>query len=156
MPSLSLHSPLGPLTVIEEEGSIVALEWGWSRNSEETGLLVLAREQLEEYFDGVRSRFALPLSPSGTSFQKSVWAHMTQIPFGKTKSYAGLARSVGSAARAVGMACATNPIPIMIPCHRVVAADGGLHGYSGGEGLASKRFLLELEGALPGVQPAFL
>src|SRR5690606_15387258 len=90
----------------------------------------------------------LPLAPAGTAFQRSVWSHMVRIPHGRTETYAGLARALGSGPRAVGMACAANPIPILIPCHRVVAAGGALHGYSGGEGLATKQHLLELEGAL--------
>lgn len=149
MVSLSMHSPLGPLTLTEEDGFIIALDWGWSRASEETGLLSLAREQLMAYFDGARTAFALPLAPAGTSFQKSVWAQMVRIPFGRTNSYAGIARALGSAPRAVGVACGANPIPILIPCHRVVGAAGQLTGYSGGEGTATKRALLELEGALP-------
>lgn len=156
MPSLSMHSPLGPLTVTEEDSVIVRLDWGWSRDTEETGLLALARDQLDEYFHGSRQRFALPLSPAGTAYQKTVWTHMARIPFGRTESYAGLARNIGSAARAVGMACAANPIPIFIPCHRVVGANGQLAGYSGGEGPVTKQFLLELEGVRPRVQPAFL
>jgi len=149
MPSLSLHSPLGPLTLTEEDGSIVAVDWGWSRGSEETGLLALARDQLAEYFDGARQRFSLPLGPAGTPFQKSVWAQMVRIPYGSTDSYAGLARALGSSARAVGMACGANPLPLLIPCHRVVGSGGRLTGYSGGDGIATKRYLLEHEGALP-------
>lgn len=156
MSSLSIHSPLGPLTITEEDNSIVRLDWGWSRDSAETGLLALARDQIDEYFHGDRDRFRLPLSPGGTAFQKSVWTQMVRIPFGRTETYAGLARNIGSAARAVGMACAANPIPLLIPCHRVVGADGRLAGYSGGDGPATKQFLLEHEGALKRVEPAFL
>ena len=148
MPSLSLHSPLGPLTIHEDDGAIVAVDWGWSRNTEETGLLALARDQLNEYFDGARRAFNLPLSPAGSAYQKSVWAQMMRIPYGRTDSYGGLARALDSSARAVGMACGANPIPVFIPCHRVVGAGGRLTGYSGGSGIATKHFLLQHEGAL--------
>jgi methylated-DNA-[protein]-cysteine S-methyltransferase len=148
MPSLSLHSPLGPLTIIEDDGAIVAIDWGWSRETEETGLLALARDQLVDYFDGARRGFSLPLSPTGTAFQKSVWARMMRIPYGGTESYATLAQALGSAPRAVGTACGANPIPVLIPCHRVVGAGGRLTGYSGGDGLATKRYLLQHEGAV--------
>jgi methylated-DNA-[protein]-cysteine S-methyltransferase len=147
MPSLSLHSPLGPLTIREDEGAIVALDFGWSRECEETGLLALARDQLVEYFDGARRAFNLPLSPAGSVFQKTVWARMMRIPYGRTDSYGELARVLGSSARAVGMACGANPIPVFIPCHRVIGAGGRLTGYSGGDGLATKRYLLQHEGA---------
>lgn len=147
MSRLSLHSPLGPLTLVEEDDSIVAVDWGWARDSAETGLLTLAREQLTEYFDGARQRFSLPLRPAGTAFQKSVWAQMVRIPYGGTATYAELALALGSSARAVGMACGANPLPVLIPCHRVVGADGRLTGYSGGEGLVTKRYLLDHEAA---------
>lgn len=147
MPSLSLHSPLGPLTIREENGSLVALDWRWSRESEETGLLALAREQLAAYFDGRLRSFALPLAPAGTGFQHRVWAAMRDIPYGETRSYGDLAKRLQSSPRAVGTACARNPLPIFIPCHRVVGAGGVLTGYSGGDGLASKRFLIDHERA---------
>ncbi|MEE8444789.1 MAG: methylated-DNA--[protein]-cysteine S-methyltransferase [Alphaproteobacteria bacterium] len=147
MPSLSLHSPLGPLTLTEQDGLIVSLGWGWRREQEETGLLGLARAQLGEYFDGTRTEFALPLAPGGSAFQRGVWREMSAIPHGEVRSYGALARTLATAPRAVGMACGRNPIPILIPCHRVVGADGRLTGYSGGDGLASKQFLLDLEQA---------
>ena len=146
MQELSVHSPLGPLTVTEQDGAVVALGWGRSRRSQETGLLCLARDQLGEYFDGRRSEFDLPLEPSGTPFQRSVWSALLDIPHGSTESYAGVARTIGSGARAVGGACARNPIPILIPCHRVLGSNGALGGYSGAEGIESKRYLLRLEG----------
>jgi len=153
MPFLSLHSPLGPLTLAEEDGSIVSLAWGWARDGEETGLLALARAQIADYFDGARTSFSLPISPRGSAFQRQVWQEMSRIPYGEVRSYADLARALGTAPRAVGMACGRNPVPILIPCHRVIGADGRLTGYSGGDGLASKQFLLDLERA-PGAAPA--
>ena len=90
----------------------------------------------------------MPLAPAGSGFRQRVWQAMQAIPVGETRSYGALARALGSAPRAVGGACGANPIPILIPCHRVVAG-GGLGGYSGGAGLATKIALLKLEGALP-------
>ncbi len=146
MPQLSLHSPLGDLTVSEEEGSIVALDWGWGSLQEPTPLLHQAVAQLHEYFDRTRTSFDLPLNPAGTAFRQGVWRELVRIPYGETRSYLDIARAVGcKAARAVGGANGSNPIPILIPCHRVVGANGSLGGYSGGEGPATKRYLLTLE-----------
>jgi methylated-DNA-[protein]-cysteine S-methyltransferase len=145
MPQLTLLSPIGELTVSEEEGAIVALDWGRGRDQERTTLLAAAVAQLQDYFDGVRDVFDLPLAPSGTDFQKRVWASLCAIPPARTRSYGELAQELGSAARAVGQANGSNPIPILIPCHRVVGAGGALGGYSGGEGAATKRWLLDHE-----------
>ncbi len=144
MPQLSLHSPIGDLTLSEEAGSIVALDWGWGRDQTETPVLRAAREQLFAYFDGALSAFDLPLAPPGTRYQQRVWQALRAIPHGRTQTYAEIAARAGGVARAVGQANRVNPIPILIPCHRVVAA-GGLGGYSGGEGLDTKRWLLAHE-----------
>ena len=146
MPQLSMHSPLGDITVSEEDGVIVSVDWGWSSMQEETPLLRRARDQLEDYFDGTRQDFDLPLAPEGTAFQKRVWKAMRDIPSGATRTYGDIARIINSAPRAVGQACGRNPIPIFIPCHRVLGSQGSIGGYSGGEGLATKRGLLRLEG----------
>ena len=108
-------------------------------------MLVRAQRQLEEYFRGERTRFDLPLQPKGTPFQLAVWRALTEIPYGETASYGDVARAVGrpKAFRAVGMANHCNPIPIIVPCHRVIGSDGRLTGYAGG--LEIKRALLELE-----------
>jgi len=146
MPQLSLHTPLGDLTVSEEDGAIVALDWGRGRDQEATPLLKRARDQLQDYFDGTRTSFDLPLAPHGTAFQRKVWNALCTIPAGETRTYRDIAEAVGCrAARAIGQANGANPIPILIPCHRVVATDGSLGGYSGGEGLPTKFFLLALE-----------
>jgi methylated-DNA-[protein]-cysteine S-methyltransferase len=145
MPQLSLHTPLGEVTISEDGGAIVALDWGRGRDQEATPLLRQARDQLQGYFDGKRMSFDLPLAPVGSDFQKRVWAALCAIPPGETRSYADIARAVGSAPRAVGGANGANPIPLFIPCHRVIAADGSLGGYSGGDGPATKRYLLDLE-----------
>lgn len=156
MPQLSLHTPLGDLTVSEDDGAIVALDWGRGRDQEETPLLRRARDQLQDYFDDTRTEFDLPLAPHGTEFQRKVWAALCTIPAGETRSYLDIARQVGCRApRAIGQANGANPIPILIPCHRVVAADGSLGGYSGGEGEATKRYLLDLERRAHGAGPLF-
>ncbi len=146
LPQLSLHSPVGDLTISEDGGAIVAIDWGWVPEQAETTLLVEARQQLHDYFDGVRTEFNLPLAPFGTPYQKRVWQALCAIPSGSTRSYADIARSVGGSPRSVGGANGRNPIPIVIPCHRVIATTG-IGGYSGGEGLPTKLFLLALEGA---------
>ncbi len=144
MPQLSLHTPVGDITVSEEDGRIVALDWGWGRDQAETPLLLRARAQLDAYFDGEPIIFDLPLAPAGTPYRQAVWAELRRIPLGATRSYADIARAAGGGPRSVGGANAANPIPILIPCHRVVASDG-IGGYSGGDGLDTKRALLRLE-----------
>jgi methylated-DNA-[protein]-cysteine S-methyltransferase len=146
MAHLSFTSPIGPLALFEQDGAIVALDWGWLPESEESPLLLAARDQLEEYFSGRRTAFDLALSLSGTPFQKRVWAALTAIPFGETRTYAEIALAVGSSPRAVGGACGRNPIPVIVPCHRILAANGGLGGYSGIDGTETKAALLRLEG----------
>ena len=149
LPQLSLHSPVGDLTLSEEDGSIVALDWGWGRDQEPTPALLEARRQLNAYFDAELSQFTLALAPFGTQYRRRVWQALCEIPAGQTRTYAGLAEMAGGGARAIGGAMACNPIPILIPCHRVVASSG-LGGYSGGEGLQTKRFLLALEQRIAG------
>ena len=144
MPQLSLHTPVGDLTVSEEDGAIVALDWGWGRDQTPTPLLRKAAQQLHEYFDGERVRFDLPLAPQGTAYRRRVWQALASIPPGQTRTYRDIALVAGGSPRSVGGANGANPIPILIPCHRVVASDG-IGGYSGGDGLPTKRYLLELE-----------
>lgn len=148
MTQLSMHSPVGDLTISEDDGAIVSLDWGWGALQTETPLLREAKRQLDRYFDGDLERFDLPLRPYGTPFRKRVWDAMIAIPYGKTETYGEMAGRLGSASRAVGGACGANPIPILIPCHRVLAAGGGMGGYSGDGGVETKVFLLRLEGAL--------
>jgi len=143
---LSLHSPVGDLTLSEEGGAIVAIDWGWVAEQTSTPLLAEACQQLQDYFDGKRQHFNLALAPAGTAYQHQVWQALCDIPLGSTRTYADIARAVGGSPRSVGGANGRNPIPIVIPCHRVVAT-GGIGGYSGGDGLPTKRFLLALEGA---------
>jgi len=149
MPRLAFDSPLGRLTLFEEDGRLAALDWYGKRSAgEPTPLLLEARRQLAAYFDGRRQAFDLPLAPAGSPFERRVWQLMSDIPYGETRTYGELARDLAAAPRAVGQACGRNPLPILIPCHRVLAADGRLGGYSGGNGAETKRRLLTLEGAL--------
>jgi len=141
---LSLHAPIGDITVSEADSAIVALDWGWGRDQSATPLLCRARDQLHAYFDGTLDRFDLPLAPAGTAYRRRVWDALCAIPFGETRTYAGIAAVTGGSARSVGQAVAHNPIPIIIPCHRVVGASH-VGGYSGGAGLEAKRALLALE-----------
>ena len=145
MPQLSVRtSLLDTVTITEEDGAIVAVDWGWGRDQAETPLLLEARDQLEAYLDGECRAFTLPLAPHGSPYRQRVWAALCAIPYGETRTYSEVAAQAGGVARSVGGANGANPIPILIPCHRVVAA-GGLGGYSGGEGLETKRRLLQLE-----------
>ena len=141
---MSLHSPIGDISVSEDAGAIVAIDWGWGRDQDATPLLRRAREQLHAFFDGELTEFDLPLAPAGTEYRRRVWQALCAIPYGKTRSYIDIARVAGGSARSVGQANGSNPIPLIIPCHRVVATTH-LGGYSGGEGLATKRWLLGLE-----------
>ena len=113
-------------------------------------LLVEAARQLRAWFSGILREFDLPLDPHGTPFQQRVWREVAEIPYGRTRSYQQIAAAIGSprAVRAVGAANGANPLPIIIPCHRVIGANGNLTGYGGG--LALKRRLLEMEGSLAG------
>ena len=148
MPEYTLASPFGPLSLEEKDGALVALHWRRARKNTPTPLLVAAARQLTEYFAKSRREFDLPLAPEGTAFEKSVWEEMKRIPYGQTRSYGELAAATRGIPRAVGAACGTNPLPIIIPCHRVLAGGGQLGGYSGKGGTATKQRLLVLEGAL--------
>jgi len=147
----SFPSPVGTLTAFIINNQLSALEWGRAPAPEDgrpaTVLLAEVRRQLDDYFDARREAFGLPLAPAGSDFQKAVWQAMTAIPCGETRTYGDLANALGSSARAVGTACGKNPIPIIIPCHRVLGANGRLTGYSGGAGTETKVQLLRLEGA---------
>lgn len=144
MSQLSLHTPLGPITIFEEGGAIVALEWGWVPVQTPSSVLGYAREQLQSYFDGELTEFDLPLAPSGTPYRRRVWQALRRIPYGETRTYQDIAVKAGGSARSVGQANGRNPIPLIIPCHRVVAVTH-VGGYSGGDGLPTKCWLLKLE-----------
>ena len=147
MSQISMHAPIGDLTISAEDNIIVSLDWGWAQEQNTNTLLQDAKSQLNDYFDGLRKNFDLSLEPPGTNFQQRVWSMMEQIPYGKTITYGEIAKALGSSARAVGMACGANPIPVIIPCHRVVAAND-MGGYSGDGGIETKRALLHLERVL--------
>ncbi|MFI4947553.1 MAG: methylated-DNA--[protein]-cysteine S-methyltransferase [Alphaproteobacteria bacterium] len=147
MPSLSIPSPVGHLTIDELDDAIIAIRWADAPAGNGSPLLAEAARQLAAYFDGRLCRFDLPLAPAGSPFEARVWSAMQAIPYGETRSYGDLAAAIGSAPRAVGGACGKNPIPIVIPCHRVLAK-AGLGGYSGEGGLRTKQRLLALEGAV--------
>ncbi len=153
-----LPSPVGPLLVAADDDGLRLIEFPsprhpmaqpdhWQRTAHP--LIERTARQLDEYFSGERHQFDLPLAPRGTPFQQQVWRALRDIDYGATVSYAALAQRIGqpSAMRAVGAANGRNPLPIVVPCHRVIGADGSLTGFGGG--LPTKRFLLELEGALP-------
>jgi methylated-DNA-[protein]-cysteine S-methyltransferase len=172
-----IDSPVGPLLLTADESGLTGIRFdgAWSADpstslgmtgdessraseasrgictldSEAAHVIAAARAQLDEYFAGRRTHFDLPLSLTGTPFQRRVWTALAEIPFGRTISYLQLARTVGDerAVRAVGGANGRNPLPIVLPCHRVIGADGSLTGFGGG--IERKRWLLEHEGAIP-------
>ncbi|MDE6777902.1 MAG: methylated-DNA--[protein]-cysteine S-methyltransferase [Alistipes sp.] len=145
MPQLTIASPVGALTLTEERNRLVRIEFADAGAADRTPLLESAARQLTEYFAGTRRDFDIPLAPAGTLFQQEVWRALRDIPYGTTRSYKSVAEAVGrpQACRAVGMANNRNPLPIVVPCHRVVGASGALVGYAGG--LDVKRALLDLE-----------
>ena len=153
-----LDSPIGPLTLAADDSGLRVVEFPENRYlakrdaswvAADHPILAVARTQLGEYFAGRRQRFELPLAPRGTPFQLEVWQALAENPHGQTWSYGQLASHLGrpQARRAVGAANGRNPLPIVLPCHRVIGASGALTGFGGG--LPTKQFLLELEGALP-------
>ncbi len=144
----SIMTPIGTLSLFEEEEKIIVVEWGQVPGGTETPLLKEAKAQLSAYFSAQLTKFDLPLNPHGTPHQQKVWQKMCEIPFGQTKTYGDIAKEIGSSPRAVGGACGRNPIPVIIPCHRVMGASGKLTGYSGGDGVETKQQLLRLEEAV--------
>jgi methylated-DNA-[protein]-cysteine S-methyltransferase len=151
-----LATPIGTLRLVSDGESLIGIEFE-GRYGSGAGVLAgsdpaldACARQLSEYFAGSRRSFDLPMAPVGTVFQRSVWAALAAIPYGELHSYRDIARAIGrpAATRAVGAANGRNPLPIVVPCHRVVGSDGSLTGFAGG--LEIKRQLLQLEGALPG------
>ena len=146
MPVRRIDSPLGPMLATSTDGALTALRFdGETGHDDACEVLDRVGTQLARYFAGELDRFELPLAPQGTPFQQRVWDALLSIPPGETRSYASIARQIDNpdAIRAVGAANGANPIAIIIPCHRVIASDGTLHGYAGG--LKRKRYLLDLE-----------
>lgn len=141
-------TPMGRITLASDGRSLTRLAYGaveLSGTKAPTALTNEAANQIQEYLAGKRTRFDLPLAPEGTAFQKQVWRALEDIPYGQTRSYQQVAEAIGNprAMRAVGGANNKNPLPILIPCHRVIGANGDLVGYA--SGLQIKRFLLDLE-----------
>lgn len=141
--------PMGRLTIAASERGVTNVKFGDVKMDcprKPSALTNEAATQLQEYFAGKRRAFDVPLDPHGTDFQRAVWQTLSLIPYGETRTYADIAQQVGSPKgfRAVGMANNKNPVPIIVPCHRVIGADGKLVGYAGG--VKIKRYLLELEG----------
>lgn len=142
-----IETPIGRLALCADGDGLCALRFAATGEGMDAApVLLQAERELKEYFAGRRTAFSVPLSMRGTPFQMEVWAALRAIPYGETRSYGELARRIGrpGACRAVGMANHVNPLPILVPCHRVVGADGRLTGYAGG--LDVKKYLLELEG----------
>lgn len=144
----SLMTPVGTLSLFEEDEKIVVVEWGQAPEGTQTALLKEAKSQLSAYFSAKLTKFDLPLDPMGSDHQKKVWDEMQKIPFGQTYTYGDIAKTIKSCAQAVGGACGKNPIPIIIPCHRVVGSSGKMTGYSGGDGIETKQQLLRMEEAV--------
>ena len=148
-----IESPVGRLALEAEGNALSGVRWADRGERARAGaavppILKQARRQLERYFAGKLKRFDLELAARGTEFQKRVWKMMSEIPYGETATYGGMAMALGSGPRAVGMACGRNPLPIVVPCHRVLGAGGSEGGYSGGQGLRTKHKLLALEGVV--------
>lgn len=148
MKALLCETPIGLLQIVEDDSAITQIRLAdnsFSREAEETPLLLEAKRQLTEYFSGKRKNFDLPLAPKGTPFQQKVWTALQTIPYGETRSYQQIAEQIGSpkACRAVGLANNKNPIILAIPCHRVIGADGQLVGYAGGIWIKEKLLALE-------------
>lgn len=151
-------SPIGPLTLVSEGTCLAAVRFARRNGAPDIGrdwqrddtlpVLAQARAQLDEYFAGKRTRFDVPLKLDGTEFQQAVWRALQKVGFGRTSTYGALAAAVGrpDAARAVGAVMGANPIPIIVPCHRIIGADGTLTGFGGG--IDRKTRLLQLEGVL--------
>ena len=150
-----LSTPIGHLRLVSGDAHLIAIEFDGQYQRRATAdqqdpVLRETAHQLREYFRGERHHFDLPLSPAGTEFQHRVWNALSEIPYGEVRSYRDIAGAIGrsSAVRAVGAANGRNPIPVVVPCHRVIGSDGSLTGFAGG--LEAKKTLLDREGALPG------
>lgn len=143
-----IPSPYGPLSVTEENGSIMKIDWKKPERPQTTPLLEETAKQMAAYFAGELKDFDLPLKPTGDEFQQAVCQAMLEIPYGETTTYGAIAEQLGTYGQPVGQACGGNSIPIIIPCHRVLAVDG-IGGYSGDGGVERKIELLKLEGGFP-------
>lgn len=149
---IDVPSPIGTIRVFSNKGKITAVNIAVAKTKDlqsKEPVLIEAKKQIEEYFLGKRTKFDLPLDlSSGTEFQRSVWKEIAKIRFGKKLSYVDIAKAIDNpkASRAVGGAVGSNPIPLIVGCHRVLGATGKVTGYSGGKGIPTKRWLLKHEG----------
>ena len=140
-----VETPIGPVTLVADDGALIEARFGGFPISHESAVLDQAERELREYFLRERRAFDVPLAPRGTPFQLSVWEEVRRIPYGETRAYIDIARALGNekACRAVGRANNRNPLPLFVPCHRVIGRDGSLVGYAGG--MAAKKWLLRME-----------
>ena len=145
---IAVDTPVGRLGIAEREGRIVRVSWSAPPEGEPTPLLTEAARQVAAYFAGELRDFDLPLDPGGGDLEARVFAAMRAIPYGATRTYGDIAGDLGTWGQPVGQACGANPIPVIIPCHRVLSATG-LGGYSGAGGVETKIALLKLEGGYP-------
>ena len=154
MPASVIETPTGPVIAVSDGESLVRLTWtedraDWIETARSEGEDEVSREtsrQLASYFQGDLKEFDLPIRfERGTDFERAVWKATLRIPFSETRTYGDLATETDGIARAVGTACGRNPIPIVVPCHRVVGSDGKLVGFSGGKGVQTKSWLLDFE-----------
>jgi methylated-DNA-[protein]-cysteine S-methyltransferase len=153
-----IDTPFGKLKLVASQKGLAAVLWekddprrvrlGPLKPGSNNKFIDQAEGQLKAYFSGKLKKFTVPLDFKGTDFQKSVWKTMSEIPYGETATYGGIAMALASGARAVGTACGRNPIPIIVPCHRVLGSGSSEGGFSGGQGLPTKRKLLALEGVV--------
>jgi methylated-DNA-[protein]-cysteine S-methyltransferase len=148
VPVIAIDTPVGRLGITERDGQIVRVSWSPSPDGEPTPLLAEAARQMAAYFAGELTAFDLPLDPGGSVLERGVFDAMRAIPYGQTRTYGDIASELGTYGQPVGQACGANPIPVIIPCHRVLSATG-LGGYSGAGGIETKIALLKLEGGYP-------
>ncbi|MBT3330519.1 MAG: methylated-DNA--[protein]-cysteine S-methyltransferase [Rhodospirillales bacterium] len=148
MAHTSINTPVGIISIFAHDDAINVVEWGRVPDGDSDPLVEEAARQLKAYFAKDLTTFDLPLDPAGSAFQRAVCDEMFAIPYGQQTTYGAIAKKLGKSAQAVGTACGHNPIPIIIPCHRVVGADGAMTGFSGGEGVETKVQLLQHEGML--------
>ncbi len=144
-----LNTPTGHIVISADTAGVCDIHW--EKQAKQSATPTAQEEalatQLEEYFNGTRQTFEAPLNLAGTPFCKKVWQELLNIPYGQTVTYGELAKKINSSPRAVGRAVGTNPCPIVVPCHRVMGANGALTGFSGGDGISTKQKLLDLEQA---------
>lgn len=143
-----VKTPMGVLEIEASDEGVTSLIWAKSEGkTEKHPVITQAIKELEGYFTGKLKEFDVPLDIDGTAFQCKVWAAMGDVPYGKTVTYGALAKKLKTSARAVGGACGANPVPVIVPCHRIVGSDNKLTGYSGGSGVKTKQALLKHEQA---------